>query len=152
MVVYRLGKNKWAGDLSGEGSRLHGGRWNHPGIPCIYTSESRALAVLEYTVNTNIDDVPRALSITTIEIPDDAIMVHPISSLPGNWQEYPAPSSTKDYGSGVLKGNAYPIIRFPSTIIYWEFNYVLNPLHSQSAKFKIIDVEDFIYDVRIKKV
>jgi len=96
--------------------------------------------------------MPRALSITTIEIPDDAIIVQPIPSLPGNWQEYPAPSSTKDYGTDVLKANAHLIIRFPSTIIPQEFNYILNPLHHRSAELKIINVEDFIYDVRIKNV
>ena len=56
MIVYRLSRTRWADDLTGEGSRLHGGRWNHPGTPCIYTSESRALAILEYTVNVNVDD------------------------------------------------------------------------------------------------
>ena len=63
MVVYRLGGTKYATDLTGEGARLFGGRWNNEGTPCIYTSQSRALAILEYTVNINIDDIPRALSI-----------------------------------------------------------------------------------------
>ena len=62
MLVYRIGRTKRAGDLTGEGSRLNGGRWNHKLTPCIYTSESRALALLEYTVNVNIDEIPRALT------------------------------------------------------------------------------------------
>lgn len=73
MIVYRIGRTKYAEDLTGEGARLNGGRWNHRLTACLYTSESRALAVLEYTVNVNIDDIPRALSISTVEIPEKNI-------------------------------------------------------------------------------
>ena len=71
MLLYRIARTKWARTLDGEGARLHGGRWNNPGTSCIYTSESRALALLEYTVNTNLDDIPRALSIITIQVSEE---------------------------------------------------------------------------------
>lgn len=150
MIVYRIGKTKFAKDLTGEGARLHGGRWNHKLTPCIYASESRALAVLEYTVNINIDDVPRALSITTYEIPDKGIMRVRLADLPGNWREVPAPASTKKFGTRLLKEMIYPVISIPSAVIPLEYNYVLNPLHPRSNDFKIVDVSDFVYDVRIK--
>ncbi len=151
MIVYRVGKTKWSNVLDGEGSRINGGRWNHIGDPCIYTSESRALAVLEYTVNTNIADVPRSLNITSIEIPED-ILDHPILDLPGDWMDVPAPGSTKDLGSLSLKAKTHSVLRFPSSILPSEFNYILNPLHTNRTKFKIIDVRDFVYDIRIKMV
>jgi len=152
MIVYRIGRTKFSKDLSGEGARLHGGRWNHISTPCIYTSETRALAVLEYTVNVNIDDIPRSLSITTFEIPDVGIKELSIADLPGNWTEFPAPASTKDFGTNLLKSGASPIIKIPSAVIVQEFNYILNPNHADSKKFKILKVEDFVYDVRIKTV
>ncbi|NII28585.1 RES family NAD+ phosphorylase [Pseudoflavitalea sp. X16] len=152
MIVYRVGKTRYAQDLTGEGARLHGGRWNHKLTACIYTAESRSLATLEYTVNTNIEDIPRSLSITTYEIPDDGILYVRISELPGNWKEAPAPSATKDFGTRLLKEADYPVIRFPSTIIPYEFNYILNPLHPNSDDFQIVDIRDFVYDVRIKRV
>lgn len=148
MIVYRIGKTKWADTLNGDGARINGGRWNHIGIPCIYTSESRALAVLEYTVNTNIEDIPRRLSITSIEIPDD-IMQYPIAAFPGDWQDHPSPVSTKDFGSNELKTSPHPVLCFPSAVLQQEFNYILNPLHPKAA-FRIIDVVDFVYDIRIK--
>ena len=86
MVVYRVGKTKYANDLKGEGARLFGGRWNNKMVGCLYTSESRALAVLEYTVNVNIDDIPRALSITVIGIPDSPIKILSEADLPGDWK------------------------------------------------------------------
>jgi RES domain-containing protein len=152
MLVYRIGRTKYAKDLSGEGARLNGGRWNHKLIPCIYTSESRALALLEYTVNVNIEDIPRALSITTVEIPETEILFLAEKDLPGNWKETPAPSSTKDFGTSKLKDLSTLIIKISSSVIPNEFNYLLNPLHPLSKLFKIVDVVDFVYDLRIKMV
>ena len=152
MVVYRVGKTKYANDLKGEGARLFGGRWNNKMVGCLYTSESRALAVLEYTVNVNIDDIPRALSITVIEVPDGPIKILSEADLPGDWKLSPAPSSTKDFGSKLLLTAAEPVIRIPSSVIPGEFNFLLNPLHADSSKFKILEVKDFVYDVRIKVV
>ena len=74
MIVYRIGSTKYANDLTGEGARLNGGRWNHKLTPCVYTSESRSLAILEYTVNVNVYDIPRALSMASIEIPETSIL------------------------------------------------------------------------------
>jgi len=152
MIVYRIGRTKFAKDLSGEGARLNGGRWNHKLTACVYTSESRALALLEYTVNVNIDDIPRALSFTTIEIPDDNILQLSIADLPGNWTAAPSPTSTRQFGTAILKKGAYPVIKIPSAVIPAECNYLINPLHNDTLKCKVLDISDFVYDVRIKTV
>lgn len=151
MLVYRIGKTKHAGDLSGEGAKINGGRWNHKNIPCIYTSESRALSLLEYTVNVNIENIPRALSVTTIEIPDKEILIINEKQLPGNWRSVPIPSSTQDFGTQLLKNSSNKIIKIPSSVIAEEFNYILNPIYSSNF-FKIVEIKDLIYDVRIKTV
>jgi len=149
MIVYRIGRTKYAQDLTGEGARLNGGRWNHKLIPCIYTSDSRALALLEYTMNVNIEDIPRALSITSFEISESEIYELKKTDLPGDWREVPTPSSAKDFGSRLLIAKK-PILKIPSIIITEEFNYILNPLYLGSKNFKIRKVKDFVYDVRIK--
>lgn len=150
MIVYRLGKTQYNYDLVGIGAKLYGARWNNIGSACLYTSESRALALLEYTVNINISDIPRALSMSGIEIPDENVTKLEIKDLPGNWTDFPAPSSTKNFGTNLLTLAASPVIKIPSTVIHQEFNYILNPAHPDSKDFKIISVEDFVYDVRIK--
>lgn len=150
MIVYRIGKTQYSKDLIGEGARLFGGRWNNVGTPCLYTSESRALAVLELTVNVNIIDIPRALSFTVIEIPDTGIQELNVTDLPADWAQVPASSSTKTFGTNLLTIASTPIIKIPSTIIPKEYNYLLNSNHIDSKSFKILDIEDFIYDVRIK--
>lgn len=150
MIVYRIGRTKYANDLTGEGARLNGGRWNHRLTACVYTSESRSLAVLEYTVNVNIDDIPRALSISTLKIPENNILELLIAELPGDWRATPAPASTKDFGTQLLKKAEFAVIKVPSAVIPDEYNFLLNPFHNESSKFSIVDVQDFIYDVRIK--
>lgn len=152
MIVYRIGKTKHSKDISGEGSKINGGRWNHISIPCIYTSESRALSLLEYTVNINISEIPRALSITTLEIPDSDILIINESLLPGDWKQAPVPSSTKDFGTYLLKNKKSLCIKIPSTVLTEEYNYIINPLHSNSRNIRIVDIKDLIYDLRIKSV
>jgi RES domain-containing protein len=150
MNVYRLAKGNFAKDLTGEGSRLFGGRWNHIGIPCLYSSESRALALLEYSVNIEVNSIPRALSMVTINIPEDKILEVKTPSMPGNWKAAPAPTETKDYGTGILSELKSLIIKIPSAIIEEEFNYLINPLHKDILKVKVIEIVNFIYDLRIK--
>ena len=151
MIVYRVGKSTYAHDLTGEGARLNGARWNHKGTACLYTSESRALAVLELTVNVNIIDIPRALSITIFEISDSGVEVLLEADLPSNWNVVPAPATTKDLGTKLLQAAATPVIKIPSTVIPDEFNYLLNPLHPDSSHFRILDIHEFLYDVRLKR-
>ncbi|MFZ1322732.1 MAG: RES family NAD+ phosphorylase [Ignavibacteria bacterium] len=150
MLVYRISKTKYANDLSGEGSRLNGGRWNHISIPCVYTSESIALAVLEFTVNVDINFLPDSLSIVTVQIPDKDVMEFDIKDLPDNWREIPSPIETKDFGTAFLKSLSSPVIKIPSVVIPDEHNYILNPLHKESKNFKVISVKNFEYDKRIR--
>ncbi|MFV0305814.1 MAG: RES family NAD+ phosphorylase [Moheibacter sp.] len=148
MFVYRLSRTQYVKDLNGTGAKLFGGRWNHIGTPCIYTAESRSLATLEYSVNVNIDYIPRALSICVFEIDESQIKEIKTRRLPGNWCDIPAPYSTKDFGTKLLKkGEA--ILKIPSTVIPEEWNFIINPL-VEKKHFKLVEVKDFIYDLRIK--
>ena len=64
-TVWRICRRPFA-DLSGEGARLYGGRWNAPGRPLIYAAETAALAVLEVRVHLDLDwDM----------LPDDYVLV-----------------------------------------------------------------------------
>jgi RES domain-containing protein len=151
MLVYRLGKEKYSRDISGEGAKIFGGRWNRIGTPCIYTSQSRALALLEYTVNVGIDFIPKNLCFTVFEIDDTMIEKITLSEIPRNWNSVPTNSDTKNFGSDKLQFSSFPILRFPSVVIPNENNYLLNPKKMNEIFFKIVDVEPYVYDFRIKK-
>ncbi|MFA5620081.1 MAG: RES family NAD+ phosphorylase [Weeksellaceae bacterium] len=149
MLVYRVSKTQYAEDLEGTGAKLYGSRWNRVGTPCIYTSESRALAILEYSVNSNIDFIPRALSLCTFEIDESVIKQFRISQLPGDWKDAPVPYSTKRFGTKWFEKNM-AILKVPSIVIPEEFNYLINPV-LESNHFKLLDIKDLVYDLRIKK-
>ena len=150
MLVYRIGKKKYAYELHGEGARLFGGRWNEIGVPCIYTSESRALALLEYTVNVQVEEMPARLSITTIEIPNTGILKVKLAELPKYWNLSPAQASSKVFGTTLLMANMKLVIKIPSAVIPNEFNYIINPLHKDISLIKIVSVQEFAFDKRIK--
>ena len=150
MLVYHLGNTKYANSLSGEGAKLHGGRWNMLGIPCIYTAESMALSVLEYAANVRLEELPQNLSITIYELPSKSWKEISPSALPKNWQEVPAPEETKVFGSALLKEN-YLALKIPSAIIPAEFNFILNPLANNFNLVKIVSIHPFTMDRRIKK-
>jgi RES domain-containing protein len=149
MEVYRVCRTKWARDLNGEGARLFGGRWNRKGTSCIYTSSSRSLAILEFSVNISLDDIPRALSIVIIRIPDTQLLVN-TEDLPGNWKDVPAPSSTREFGNTILTEKKHLVFRVPSAVIPQEYNYLINPIHPKLPQCKVLQVEDLAYDIRIK--
>ena len=116
----------------------------------MYTAESRALAILEYSVNVNAEDIPRALSIARFEIPTDNMVDVSIADLPGDWMQHPASSSTKNWGTALLKKAQTLVIKIPSVIIPQEYNYLINPAHNGIGKVKFIDSIDYPYDLRIK--
>lgn len=149
--LYRLAAAKYAQDLSGEGARLYGGRWNKKGTPCIYAAESRALALLEYSVNVDIYEIPRALRLLTIEAAATSIHSIDIAALPGNWQVVPAPKQTQEFGNRLLEAKEHLLIKIPSSVVSQEFNYLINPLHPLAGKLKVISSEDFVFDLRIKE-
>jgi len=150
MIIHRVGKTLFSKDLTGEGARLFGGRWNHKGTRCLYAAESRALALLEYTVNIGIHDIPRALSFTTYEVPENSILSINMATLPGNWRQVPVPASTQDFGTDLLKKSNSLVIKIPSTVISEEWCFLINPDHPDIDLLKIIEIADYAYDVRIK--
>lgn len=147
MQVYRISKTKFAKDIDGLGAEMYGGRWNHIGTACLYTASTRALALLEYSVNVNLDIIPRALSIITFEIDEERVKEILLKDLPGNWKAKPVPLATRDFGTKLLKEGC-PVIKLPSIVVEAEYNYIINPLVQENVK--IIDICDFVYDVRIK--
>lgn len=151
MEVFKLGKRKYSHDLTGKGAELYGGRWNLVGIPCIYTSGTRSLSFLEYTANVQLDNIPRALTYTIYEIPDSEIVDCPISTCPGNWADRPPSLLTQQFGTDLLNNDPPPLIlRVPSVIISQEFNYIINPKSDKFNLIKILNIEDHVYDIRIK--
>lgn len=152
MFVYRIAKTKYIKDLSGQGSKLYGTRWSSPGIPVVFTAESRALAALEFYVHVGIA-VPRSTSLATIQVPDDCdISVINLSDLPKNWQTHPAPLKLQKFGADWFGSPASGcLLKVPSALVPQEYNYLINPAHADCKRIRILQVERYLYDQRLNK-
>lgn len=151
MVVYRVAKRQYAHDLSGEGARLHGGRWNHPLTPCLYCSESRALALLEFAANVASLFTPPTLVMLSIEVPEQELMMLKREVLPANWNAIPAGEATKNMGTLILNESAIGVVGVPSCIVPDEWNYLLNPRVLAKGSSRILEEKDIDFDFRIKQ-
>lgn len=150
MLVYRITGKKYAGDLTGTGAAIYGGRWNKKGSPVLYTGENKEIALLETIVHTPPMLVPK-LDILTLEIPDDSITEIKISQLPKNWKLYPAPAILCEISEKWLGKGSTIALKVPSCIIHSAHIYILNCRHSEYSKVKLVERRNFEFDSRLKK-
>lgn len=148
MILYRITKARYANDLSGLGVRLYGGRWNNVGYNALYLASSRSLAVLESLAHISPTNIPDDLVLLSIEVPDDFIAVDS-ASLPDNWKGFPEPNILKQIGNSFLEQNKNLLLKVPSALVPNEFNYIMNPLHNNTGKVRIITVSPFAFDDRL---
>lgn len=150
MLVYRIAKTDYVRDLTGIGAKLYGGRWNHRGTAIIYTSETRALATIEYLVHVSMANVPKGLSMSVLEVPDDpAAETISAESLPKNWRDFPAPPDLADLGTQWAQSRRSLLLAVPSAVVTQEHNILINPLHPEMARVVLRNVENYEMDQRL---
>lgn len=150
MLLYRIAKTSYVRDLAGFGAKLYGGRWNHRGTAVIYTSETRALATIEYLVHVSMQTIPRDLSMAVLEVPDDSTSERvPAQSLPKNWRDFPAPPDLADLGTQWAQSQRSPLLIVPSVVVTKEYNVLLNPLHPEMERVVLRTVETYEMDHRL---
>jgi RES domain-containing protein len=145
--AFRVTRRPYA-DLSGEGARRVGGRWNSPGRPALYLAESRALAVLEVLVHLDLDAqlVPTDYVIMTVDFTAPA-------EAPGWMEDGPSlPPSDADcraIGDAFLGLGRSFVLRVPSILVPRASNFVVNPAHGLIGQVKIEPLEPFAFDRRL---
>lgn len=148
MIIYRLAVDAFKNDLSGNGAKLFGGRWNSTGISALYTAQHISLAILEILVNMNKNFIPINYHLIKIEIPNDIKgFIVSKEKLKKNWKE--DFEYTQFIGSEFFKQNKALYLQVPSAIVDEEFNFVFNPLHPDYKKIKIKAVSKFKFDNRL---
>lgn len=116
----------------------------------IYTSESRALATVEYLVHVPLSIAPAALSMLTLQIADEIAPKEILmSDLPGNWRDFPALSNLAEIGTNWARSNESLMFRVPSAVVEHEFNILINPLHPDMKHVLIFQVESYVFDRRL---
>lgn len=135
--------------FDGEGSYLYGGRWNNPGRRIVYVSGSLALAALELLVNgIQPYEMDQFVSIS-VDFPKEIVQVLDLKTLPPHWAESPAPDETKTIGDTWVAAKTSAVLQIPSAVIPDESNFLINPLHPNSAEFKTGPARPFSFDRRL---
>ena len=155
MIVWRIATASLvyaADDLSGEGARLTGGRWNSPGMALLYTSSTIALAVLETVVHLSSSGLPLNRYLIRIDIPDNLWSLREESdqhSVPSGWDALPAAAASPGFGDAWLRSQRSVVLTVPSVIVPEEKNILINPTHPDARNITAQSLRRWTYDPRL---
>jgi len=139
MRVWRVCRRPFA-DLSGEGARLYGGRWNSSGRPMVYAAEAAALAVLEVRVHLDLDwrVLPDDYVLMAIETGD--LVAETLAQ---------TPADPRAAGDAWLASGRSALLRAPSFIVPESANVLINPAHPDAARLAVASLRPFAFDARL---
>ncbi|WP_439484324.1 RES family NAD+ phosphorylase [Cyclobacterium plantarum] len=156
MRVYRIEREKYLkSTLKGRGAALTDGfRWNSRNTYLVYTSASRALAILEVSVHLDLsEDLPSDRFYVEIDIPDEVkILELKKEDLPDDWDAKPPILETQFIGDDFVKDNEAAVMKVPSCVVPLEFNYLINPNHLDSKWITVVSKNQLTFDKRIQQI
>jgi RES domain-containing protein len=126
---------------------LAGGRWNSPGRPLIYTSESLALCLAESLVHVT-GVLPKDYTSFKIVVPDNTIEELSLSGLKAGWERDPA--QTRAIGDEWLEAQRSLALIVPSAVLPDSRNILLNPQHPSAARLRVVSQQPFMFDPRLR--
>lgn len=140
--AYRLCKTKYnqIEAYNGAGAALYPGRWNLSNQKMIYTSDTPSLALLEMLVHS----VPKSFEhyhIIPCEFDDSLIETADLSLLPVSWEKLD--SIDAEYQNIQTIGGLWyherrsVIFKVPSAVMPIQYNYLINPDHTDFPKISI---------------
>jgi RES domain-containing protein len=150
LTVWRITHRRWAASaFSGEGARLAGGRFNSVGVPVVYTSATRSLAMLEILVQVDrrarLDDhvaIPATFDGRFCEVAE-------ADDLPEGWDNVPDTEVAAAFGDAWQRSRRSLVLRVPGVIVPGEHNYLINPEHPDFASLRIGAAAPAWFDPRL---
>jgi RES domain-containing protein len=148
MIVYRISSNEYAGKLQSSGMPA---RWNYSKQKVIYTSGSRSLACLENLAHRSLTGLSGLFKTQIIEIPDHLnVEIIDEKNLPPGWSKPEQYSLCQEIGDSWYVSGKSPLLKVPSALILQEYNYVIHTIHADFNLIRLLDVEEFTFDSRLK--
>lgn len=154
MRIYRIEREKYLQQtLLGLGAaRASAFRWNSLFTPMVYTSASRALALLEVAVQLNlINELPNDRFFVEIEVPDELPReVLTANQLPAGWDARPPIAVSQQIGDAFVRRAETAILQVPSCIVPAEYNFLINPAHPDARFIQVTPAERLQFDARLQ--
>lgn len=150
MLVYRITHKIYSKELYASGLE---GRWNGEGKRGIYAASSIALAFLENMIRRQGVGFNSDFKTMIIEIPDSLeIQKIKAGDLPAGWREFTDYSRCQHLGNEWYEKGDEPILKVPSAVLPEEYNYVINAIHPDFKKVRLIETTDLVPDERIENI
>ena len=149
MEVFRISKDAYAQSLRSSGSA---NRWNTKGQQVIYTGASRSLSSLELVVHRGVIQPTSSYKVMVISIADDDYLMRTIhlKELPADWRTLAGYSALQTIGANWYTSQESLILKVPSAIIIYEYNYIINTEHPDfNQHVKLVRTEDYFWDSRL---
>jgi RES domain-containing protein len=139
MTSYRVVRRKYA-NLSGQGAKLYGGRFNPPGVSAVYSSENIALALLEVFVHLDRSEVPKDYVVMAIEFHGQSVFRPALDVVP----------ALRDLTAEAFRVSKFyrACLRVPSVIVPRESNYILFP-EAEGFRASVDWIEPLFFDRRL---
>lgn len=146
MRFYRIADVRHSPE-TGEGARLHGGRWNSPGRAVIYACETQSGAILEKLVHTN-GRMPKHQVCVVFEAPDSLKFATLDAKDAPGWESKDMIASRKA-GDAWLAAAKTAVLRVPSVVFDAERNVLINPEHADFRGFRVVSAAPVRWDERL---
>ena len=152
ITAWRIVKTRHAAKaFDGEGARVEGGRWNSPGTPVVYTSQSAALAALELLVHLGRASILAAYVLIPCVFDDAIVSRLHRRRLPKTWRSYPAAPELQLIGDEWARSGGSAVLEVPSAVVETDLNYLLNPHHRDFHTIRVMNPQPFEFDLRLLK-
>ena len=135
MKIYRIARTEFC-DISGEGAKMFGGRWNFAGYPVLYGSASISSALLErLTIDPELFSSERYIlySIMEFDCPNRFIKNIAAEELPTGWDSIPFLKNTQQFGTELIQ-SGLACFAVPSVVDKTSMNYIINPASKNFSK------------------
>jgi RES domain-containing protein len=136
-------------DLSGDGGRLASARWHTEGRPVVYLAESPAAALLERIVHLGGREgrLPKTYDLLEVEAGENLEITNLDPPVESPWKN--EVGITRMLGDAWLATAGSALSRVPSVIVPRTWNFMLNPLHPDASKVRIVSVTRERFDNRL---
>jgi RES domain-containing protein len=113
----------------------------------VYTAASLSLAILEISVHLQQTAFLSSYVVFELGFSDTLVQELDPALLPPNWRVSPAPPTTLAIGDDWIRTSSSAVLRVPSVIVPSEYNFLINPAHSDFSSITIgkpnpLDVDD----------
>jgi RES domain-containing protein len=150
MLVYRIVHRKYSKYLFASGME---GRWNAEGNKVIYCAESIALAFLENMIRRQGVGFNNDFKIMIIQVPDDIIIsIINDKELKSGWRDSDNYFQCQQLGNEWYEEGKTLLLKVPSAVLPEEFNFVINAIHADYRKVKLVEVANLVPDKRIEEI